>query len=594
MNQKVTRRFSSLLVAGVLALHACAEGPTDPSPRLSERNPGPQQLIALNTDDFASSPAGGSVLAPGLRATVLASATPLRVAGIGANSGNRAANIIFSSGDLAGSITRLTATQFNALTVQQLRDSYDVLLFTWASGSTVNADWNTRLLPYMQLGGGIIWEDNTNLADLAAAVSASAFDSFGTMTVIPVAGLTDGINGTFDNTHIRFTSWIPALAPFLTLAGTTQGLYGQFGGGRIVLTGPDQDFHAFRSNNAYKLLINELKWVSSGTPPNTGPTITAPADLSFDNDAGVCQATVAVLGVATVVDDGEYVVGPPTRSDGAAIDAPYPVGTTTVTWTVTDAGGLSDSDEQTVTVNDAEAPIVTAPADITVATDAGQPYATVDPAAATASDNCAGVTVNDPPSGTYPIGTTTVTYTATDAAGLSASATLDITVQDLEAPTLTLPPSFTVNATMPGGAVVNFVTSTTDNSGSSSVECSPASGSTYAIGNTVTSCTASDDYGNSTTATFTVTVLGARAQIEDLIAQVTALSLHNGTSQPLLSMLATALRDPGATAPEVACIKLDDFIFKLQDHKSVASIPQVIIDEMIADSQRIQSVLGCP
>ena len=365
----------------------------------------------------------------------------------------------------------------------------------------------------------------------------------------------------------------------------TQGVEAPLGASAVV-------FSPSRNRQRFTLTNDAIRFTP--TQANTAPSITAPIDLTFNNDAGVCQATVALLGTPTVVDDGEYEVGNPTRSDGAAFDAPYPVGTTTVTWTVTDAGGLSDSDEQTVTVSDVEAPTITAPADITVATDAGQPHATVDPPAATASDNCAGVTVNDPPSGTYPIGTTTVTYTATDVAGLSSSATLDITVQDLEAPTLTLPPSFTVNATMPGGAVVTFVTSSTDNSGTSSVECSPASGSTYAIGNTVTSCTASDNYGNSTTATFTVTVLGARAQLEALIVRVTALSLHNGTSQPLLNMLATALRDPGTNAPEVACIKLDDFIFKLQDHKSVASIPQVTIDDMIADSQRIQNVLGCP
>ena len=327
---------------------------------------------------------------------------------------------------------------------------------------------------------------------------------------------------------------------------------------------------------------------------NTAPSITAPIDLSFDNDAGVCQATVALLGEPTVTDDGEYDVGEPTRSDGAAFDAPYPVGTTTLTWTVTDAGGLSASDQQTVTVSDVEAPTVTAPADITVATDAGQPYATVNPPAGTAADNCPGVTVTDPPSATYPIGTTTVTYVATDGAGLQATADLDITVVDQENPTLTVPANFSVDATMPGGAVVTFSTSATDNSGSATVSCGRTSGSTFPIGATTVTCTATDDSGNSVTGSFTVTVIGARAQIEDLIAQVTSLSLHNGTSQPLLSMLATALRDPGATAPEVACIKLDDFIFKLQDHKSVASISQVTIDEMIADSQRIQNVLGCP
>ena len=326
---------------------------------------------------------------------------------------------------------------------------------------------------------------------------------------------------------------------------------------------------------------------------NTGPSITAPIDLSFDNDAGVCEATVALLGEPTVTDDGAYEVGVPTRSDGVAFDAPYPVGTTTLTWTVTDAGGLSDSDEQTVTVSDVEAPTVAAPADVVVTTDPGQPHATVDLPTGTATDNCAGVTVTDPPSATYQIGTTSVTYTATDAAALSASATMTVTVVDEEAPVLTIPPSFAVNATMPSGAVVNFGYSATDNSGDVSVTCSRASGSIFAIGATTVTCTATDGSGNSTQGSFTVTVIGARAQLEDLIARVTALALQNGTSQPLLNMLGTALRDPGANSPDVACIKLGDFIFKMQDHKAVASITQTTIDTMIADAKQIQRVLAC-
>ena len=83
------------------------------------------------------------------------------MAGIGLDHpGDQAANQIFSSGDMVGSIARLDAATFNAMTVAQLRASYDVLLFTFGSSSTVNADWNTRLLPYMGLGGCILFEDN--------------------------------------------------------------------------------------------------------------------------------------------------------------------------------------------------------------------------------------------------------------------------------------------------------------------------------------------------------------------------------------------------------------------------------------------------
>jgi hypothetical protein len=48
------------------------------------------------------------------------------------------------------------------------------------------------------------------------------------------------------------------------------------------------------------------------------------------------------------------------RSDGLALNAPYPVGTTTITWTATDASNNTDTCNQTITVNDIEPPVITA------------------------------------------------------------------------------------------------------------------------------------------------------------------------------------------------------------------------------------------
>jgi len=205
----------------------------------------------------------------------------IRVAGVGANSGNRAANVVFSSGDLAGNITRLTEVQFNALTPAQLRAAYDVLIITWNSATTLNVDWATRLQPYLALGGGVIFEDPNNVGQLAALVGTTVINvggesSSGITVTTPVAGLTDGITGFYDNNHIRFVSfhdWNPALRTFLGFttgpnAGAVVGLYGRFGAGCIVLTGPDQDYHSVRGGNAaegnqYNLLVNEIRFVRS-------------------------------------------------------------------------------------------------------------------------------------------------------------------------------------------------------------------------------------------------------------------------------------------------------------------------------------------
>ncbi len=80
--------------------------------------------------------------------------------------------------------------------------------------------------------------------------------------------MTDGVGNAFVNNHIRFTSWGSEFSPFLMIGSSFVGLYAEFsGGGRIVLTGPDQDFHAWKfgggaSANQYILLVNELLWVS--------------------------------------------------------------------------------------------------------------------------------------------------------------------------------------------------------------------------------------------------------------------------------------------------------------------------------------------
>lgn len=206
------------------------------------------------------------------------SAQYIRVAGIGGNYGERAVDDIFARGLVEGEIDRgLTTTQFNAMSAVELRNQYDVLLVSWYSDENLNLDWSTRLLPYMQLGGGIIWEDSLNLADLSPAIDglrSCVSDGSGVLTInniSAVPGLTDGVGNTFDpRCHIRFPSWGEGLSPFMQVAGYTLGLYGEFGSGRIVL-GLDNDFHGIYGNNHYTLLTNELTWVTGAAMPIPAP-----------------------------------------------------------------------------------------------------------------------------------------------------------------------------------------------------------------------------------------------------------------------------------------------------------------------------------
>ena len=81
-----------------------------------------------------------------------------------------------------------------------------------------------------------------------------------------------------------------------------------------------------------------------------------------------------------------------------------------------------------------------------------------------------------------------------------------VPVTDTTPPVVTVPADMTVQATSPGGAVVTYVASASDAGGLASFTCTPASGSTFPVGSTQVTCTATDIAGNTATKTFTVTV----------------------------------------------------------------------------------------
>jgi hypothetical protein len=78
---------------------------------------------------------------------------------------------------------------------------------------------------------------------------------------------------------------------------------------------------------------------------------------------------------------------------------------------------------------------------------------------------------------------------------------------DTTPPVLSLPGNMTAEATSSSGAAVSFTASATDdNPAQPQVTCTPASGSTFAIGTTPVTCSATDAAGNTASGTFTVKV----------------------------------------------------------------------------------------
>ncbi len=157
------------------------------------------------------------------------------------------------------------------------------------------------------------------------------------------------------------------------------------------------------------------------------PVIAAPADLSVSNDPGLGTVLVDV-GSATATDNCETAAVGGERGDGEALQNPYPVGATVIVWTATDAAGNQAAAEQTITVNDAEAPSLALPAGFSLA--ATSPEGATVVYEVTASDNLPGAVVYCAPDSrsTFPIGTTAVSCTAIDAAGNTTHGTFTVTV----------------------------------------------------------------------------------------------------------------------------------------------------------------------
>ena len=237
---------------------------------------------------------------------------------------------------------------------------------------------------------------------------------------------------------------------------------------------------------------------------STAPDLTVPADIAAEATSG-SGAVVTYSATATDAVDGAPVV-----SCAPASGSTFPIGTTTVHCSATDATGNSASDSFDVVVGDSTDPSLTLPATIVAEATSGSGAVvsytvgvsdSVDPGPAV---TCA------PASGTtFPLGTTSVTCNASDAAGNTSAGSFDVVVRDTTDPVLGgVPGDKSVTTANPSGASVSWSAPTAHDSvsGNLAVTCSPASGSTFPVGTTTVNCSASDDAGNSASASFQVTV----------------------------------------------------------------------------------------
>jgi HYR domain-containing protein/IPT/TIG domain-containing protein/WD40 repeat protein len=288
----------------------------------------------------------------------------------------------------------------------------------------------------------------------------------------------------------------------------------------------------------------------------TPPAISCPGNLTRDCTSTAGASVAFDVTASDVCDAAPLVVCAP------ASGSTFPIGTTTVHCSATDASSNASTCSFIVAVGDAVAPTIQCPVDL-VRECAGASGVSVT-FAATAADACDAIptVACAPASGSvFPIGATTVTCSATDSSANVASCSFTVTVSDTTAPSVTCPASFTRECTSASGATVTFgVTASDACDPSPSIVCAPASSSVFPIGTTHVTCTARDAAGNAAICAFDVTVADTTAPSIDCAGDRSATC--QGASGAIVTFTVTAI-DACDPSPSVSCTPASGSLFPI-------------------------------
>jgi hypothetical protein len=225
----------------------------------------------------------------------------------------------------------------------------------------------------------------------------------------------------------------------------------------------------------------------------TPPSVVACADVNVE------QATADGTEVTLSATVSDICDASPTVSWSHGPTAVFPLGSTTVTVTATDTAGNSASDEVVVNVVDITSPSVVACADVNVEQETAD--GTEVTLSATVSDICDAspeVTWSHGPKAVFPLGSTTVTVTATDTAGNSASDEVVVNVVDETPPSVDAGSDITFEQATAAGTEVTLSATVSDICDASpEVTWSHGPTAVFPLGSTTVTVTATDDAGNS-------------------------------------------------------------------------------------------------
>ncbi len=163
-----------------------------------------------------------------------------------------------------------------------------------------------------------------------------------------------------------------------------------------------------------------MQMVTITVPGGGALSLSAPADVTAE-----ATAPATAVNVGTAMASGGQ--GQLTITNNAPVGG-FPVGATSVTWTVTDAVNATATANQMVVINDTTAPSIAAPANVTVDENGDPTPVTLGSPTVNDLADPAPTVTNNAPAGGFPVGTSTVVWTARDASNNVATANQTVTV----------------------------------------------------------------------------------------------------------------------------------------------------------------------
>ncbi len=428
------------------------------------------------------------------------------------------------SGNVIVAITRNGPVAGNP---QTFAENSNVTLSATAPTAGLSATFSPGTIPIPI--GWLAAAPNTKTGTSTATIALPAKAAAGSGTITLVASGTSSAGGTTTRTFALTVSWTVRACdqtpPVLALPGTITAEATGPNGAAVTYAVSATDETAPlspavtcspASGSTFALGTTAVSCSASDAAGNTATgsfsvvvqDTTPPVVGAMSN---VQMEAVAAGTVVTWVDPTatDVVDGTLATTCSPASGWTFPVGTTTVTCSATDAHHNTGSGGFTVTITDTTAPNLVLPSDLTAeATGPTGAQVTFQATAIDAVDGLVTVTCSPTSGSLFALGTSTVTCSAADLHGNPAEGSFTVTVVDTTPPVLTLPDPMTVEATGPAGATVTFTATAEDLvDGPVSPVCTPASGATFALGSTTVSCTATDAAGNAASDTFPVTVV---------------------------------------------------------------------------------------